>query len=46
MEILEVIFQLFGESPSIGVFIGMITKVNYFIFNLNIYNHNEIFKNI
>jgi hypothetical protein len=28
MEILEVIFQLFGNSPSIGVFIGTIAFIS------------------
>ena len=28
MEILEVIFQLFGESPSIGAFIGTLTFIS------------------
>lgn len=28
MEILEVIFQLFGESPSIGVFIGTLAFIS------------------
>jgi hypothetical protein len=27
MEILEIIFQLFGESPSLGIFIGALLTI-------------------